>query len=344
MLADRASGRTDIVRTRPESAPAAGPEPLRCAVTMEGTTGTSVGDGPRSSDTGSATPERCGTGAYHSAMSRSYDRLIAESGLVRHEARALMERVAHRERSWLIAHGDEDAPAEIAALFEAMAHRRRRGEPLAYLVTQREFHGRDFDVDPAVLIPRADTELIVDLALERAPRGARVIDLGTGSGCIAVTLACERPDLAIVASDASGDALAVAYRNAQRLCPQAVADGRIVFRLADWWAAALPGERFDVAVSNPPYIASADPHLGLGDLRFEPAAALTDFGDGLGALRAIALGAPAWLQPGGWLLLEHGWDQGPEVRRMLATSTLTGIFTARDAEDRERCTGGRVTL
>lgn len=270
----------------------------------------------------------------------SFDRLIAASGLPRVEARALLEHASGRPREWLIAHGDEPAPAAVARRFEALARRRRAGEPLAYLVGHREFHGRAFEVGPAVLIPRPETEALVDLALALAAGPARVLDLGTGSGCIAITLACLRPDWTVVATDRSADALALARRNAQRLCPQALAEGRLAFRQGDWWEAVPERERFGLIVSNPPYVADADEHLLRGDPRFEPRAALAAGADGLDALRTILAGAPQRLDAGGALIVEHGFDQGAAVRGLMVAAGLTGVRTLVDAAGLERITTG----
>ena len=276
----------------------------------------------------------------------TFDHLTQTCGLARLEARALLEHASGRSREWLIAHGDEAAPAGVAARFEALVRRRRDdGEPIAYLVGRREFHGRDFEVAAAVLIPRPETEELVDLALASLDPGpARVLDLGTGSGCIAVTLACLRPQWSVVATDRSPDALAIAVRNAQRLCPEALAEGRLRFREGDWWDALPPSARFDLIVSNPPYIAADDRHLGLGDLRFEPRAALAAGHDGLDALRAICAGAGERLLPGGRLLVEHGFEQGAAVRALFAAAGLIDVRTLADAATLDRITGGTMPL
>jgi len=268
-------------------------------------------------------------------MSR-YDDLIAASGLSRLEARVLLECASGRSRSWLIGHGDEAAPAEVAAAFRALAARRRAGEPVAYLVGEREFHGRPFRVGPDVLIPRPETELLVALALAHAPRGAHVLELGTGSGAIAVTLALERPDLRLVATDVSAAALAVATDNARRLGAAGIA-----WRRGAWYGAVGAHERFDLIVSNPPYVAAGDPHLTMGDLRFEPRGALSDGADGLTAIRAIVDGAPAHLRPGGWVAVEHGWDQGGAARARMQAGGFEDVATRRDDAGRDRVTLGR---
>jgi release factor glutamine methyltransferase len=218
----------------------------------------------------------------------------------------------------------------------ALVQRRLAGEPIAYIVGKREFFGLDFDVSDAVLIPRPDTELIVELALERLAEGApRLLDMGTGSGAIAVAVAHTRPDATVTALDVSDAALAVARRNAS-------ANGAAVRFLASDWFAALDGaERFEVIASNPPYIASGDVHLSQGDLRFEPVGALTDHADGLSALRTIVAGAPKYLVDGGWLLLEHGYDQAAAVRALLAARGFVDVQSWQDLAGIERVSGGR---
>jgi len=269
------------------------------------------------------------------------DALIAACGLPRLEARVLLEHACGRSREWLIAHGDEAAAPPAADRFRELARRRAAGEPLAYLVGGREFFGRLFIVGPDVLIPRPETELLASEALRRAAQGARVLDLGTGSGCIAVTLACERSDLRVVGTDRSARALALARANATSLAGDALSSGRLSLREGDWWRAVNAGERFELIVSNPPYIAGADPHLDAGDLRHEPRSALVAGADGLAALREIAAGAPARLASDGWLLVEHGWDQGAAVRELFRAAGLAQIDTLRDDEGRERITAGR---
>lgn len=224
---------------------------------------------------------------------------------------------------------------EAAALTELVA-RRQRGEPIAYIVGKREFFGLDFAVSDAVLIPRPDTELIVELALERLPQGERLLDMGTGSGAIAVSIAHTRPDAQVTALDVSDAALDVARRNAQD-------NGAAVrFLRSDWFAALDEADCFAVIVSNPPYIAAGDAHLSQGDLRFEPVGALTDHADGLSALRTIVAGAPAHLDAGGWLLLEHGYDQAAGVRALLAAGAYTDVQSWRDLAGIERVSGGRL--
>ncbi|WP_343583754.1 peptide chain release factor N(5)-glutamine methyltransferase [Herbaspirillum sp.] len=220
----------------------------------------------------------------------------------------------------------------LAALFE----RRLRGEPIAYIVGAREFYGLDFRVTPDVLIPRPDTELLVELSIERLPQGGRLLDMGTGSGAIAVAIAHTRPDASVAALDASPAALEVARANA-------AANGvNVEFTLSDWYQgldASTPA--FDVIASNPPYIVDGDAHLSQGDLRFEPIDALTDHADGLSALRNIIDGAHAHLKRGGWLLMEHGYDQAAAVRALLSGTGFGEVQSWRDLAGIERVSGGR---
>ena len=224
--------------------------------------------------------------------------------------------------------------AEAGAL-AALVARRVQGEPIAYIVGEREFFGLDFRVSAAVLIPRPDTELLVELALERLPAQGRVLDMGTGSGAIAVALAHTRPDARVTALDASAAALEVARANA------ALHAAEVRFVHSDWYS-AIDGDSFDLIASNPPYIAAGDVHLAQGDLRFEPGDALTDHGDGLSALRSIVAGAAAHLVKGGWLLMEHGYDQAAQVRALLDAQSYTQVQSWVDLAGIERVTGGRL--
>ena len=238
-------------------------------------------------------------------------------------------------RVGLITQSERVLSTDEAARLSALLARRQAGEPVAYIVGQREFFGLPFEVNPAVLIPRPDTELLVELALERLAPGARVLDMGCGSGAIAVALAHSRPDAAVCALDVSAAALEVARRNA-------AANGvRVDFIRSDWYG-ALQAQCFDLIVSNPPYIAGGDPHLAQGDLRFEPAGALTDHADGLTALRNIVAGAARHLAPGAWLLLEHGYDQAAAVRALLAGAGYSEAQSWRDLANIERVSGARL--
>nr|AGW45524.1 methyltransferase [uncultured bacterium Lac36W] len=252
------------------------------------------------------------------------------------DAEVLLGHVLGKSRTWLFAHDDACIAADDVERFSALLRRREAGEPVAYLIGRRGFWSFELAVTPDTLVPRPETELLVELALQRLPtsRPLRIVDLGTGSGAIALALAHERPLAHVVATDASGDALAVARANAQ-----ALRLANVEFRHGDWHA-PLAGERFDLIASNPPYIAAGDPHLH--DLRFEPDAALASGADGLDAIRAIVRGVPLHLVPGGWLLLEHGFDQGPAVRALLQAAGMSGVATERDLEGRDRVTLGRV--
>jgi len=239
----------------------------------------------------------------------------------------------------IVAYPERELDAASYQIFEALARRRLAGEPLAYLVGMREFYGRAFQVGPAVLIPRPETEHLVEAALvHRTPHSADVLDLGCGSGAIAVTLALEAPQWRVSAVDVSEDALALAQRNAQAL-------GALVAFYQGSWFDPLPVDaRFDLIVSNPPYIAERDPHLDLGDVRFEPRLALTDEADGLCCLRTIAAGAPGRLRAGGWLMVEHGYDQGAAVRALFEGQGLDRVETLRDLAGNERITLGQQKI
>ncbi len=254
--------------------------------------------------------------------------------------RLLLHALGRRERAWLFAHAGDALPAEAAERFESLLMRRERGEPVAYLLGRRGFWTLDLHVTTATLIPRPETELLVEQALMRIPsdRAVRIADLGTGSGAIALAIAMERSLALVIATDASRAALDVAQANAA-----AHEIRNVEFRQGDWWG-ALAGERFDLVVSNPPYIAHIDAHLDQGDLRFEPRAALASGVDGLNAIRVIVAGAPEHLHPGGWLLLEHGWEQGTAVRDLLRAAGFVDVATVRDLENRDRVTFGRLTL
>ena len=257
----------------------------------------------------------------------------------RHEAEHLLLHVLRRDRAWLFAHGDDPLPASGAIAFDALLTRRAAGEPLAYLLGRRGFWTLDLQVSPATLIPRAETERLVELALERLPDDLplRIADLGTGSGAIALALASERPLAQVIATDLSEGALKVAEANAL-----ANRIANVAFRWGSWLV-PLAGERFGLIASNPPYIADGDVHLSQGDLRFEPPTALSSGADGLDAIREIVALAPSHLVPGGWLLLEHGWNQGEAIRALLAAAGFVDVATETDLERRDRVTLGRVT-
>lgn len=254
------------------------------------------------------------------------------------DAELLLLHALDKPRSWLFAHADDAVDAPVAVAYAALVERRAEGEPVAYLTGRRGFWTLELEVTPATLIPRPETELLVELALERLPSDApvRAADLGTGSGAIALVLASERPQARVVATDASAEALAVAQRNAQRLGIR-----NVQFTQGDWLV-PLQDERFELVVSNPPYIEAGDPHLAQGDLRFEPASALASGDDGLDDIRRIVAGACDVLVPGGWLLFEHGWNQGEAARALLCEAGYVQAFTAQDIEARDRVSGGRL--
>jgi release factor glutamine methyltransferase len=264
-------------------------------------------------------------------------------GLERLDAQLLLGHVLARPRTWLLAHGDDALAPAHAAAFGALVDRRAAGEPFAYLVGEREFHGLTLAVSDAVLVPRPDTETLVDWALAvldgplRDRERPALLDLGTGSGAIALALksACPRAD--VWAGERSVDALAVARENARRLALD------VRFAQGDWWA-ALDGiadvPRFDLVVSNPPYIAADDPHLAA--LTHEPRTALVAGDDGLADIIHIATQAGPRLRAGGWLLFEHGWEQATAVRALLERGGFDEVSTRTDIEGRPRCSGGRL--
>ena len=242
-----------------------------------------------------------------------------------------------RSRAWLMAHPEALLSAAQASQFAALCQQRADGVPAAYLLGEQEFHGLRLQVNRAVLVPRPDTETLVDWALALLPGWPgrpRVLDLGTGSGAIALALAHRCATATVSATDLSPEALAVASTNAQNLGLS------VAWHVGHWWQALPPEAQFELVLSNPPYIAGDDHHLP--SLRHEPRLALTPGGDGLGALRAIVAGAPAHLTPGGWLLLEHGWDQAAAVAALLAAQGFTEVQHRRDLAGHLRCTGGRL--
>lgn len=252
------------------------------------------------------------------------------------DARVLLRHVLEVDDAWLVAHDrDTLTPGQIEK-FAAVVVRRRAGEPVAYITGTREFFGLEFNVSPAVLIPRPETELLVEWALERITPGAnvRVLDLGTGSGCVAISIARERPHALVVALDNSVAALEVARTNARRH-----EVGNLKVGKSDWYS-VVASERFNVIVSNPPYIAADDAHLADGDLRFEPAAALASGKDGLDAIRLIVASAPQYLNHGGWIAFEHGYDQAERCRQLLRDAGFAQIFSRRDLAGIERISGG----
>lgn len=263
--------------------------------------------------------------------------LALEPREARIEAQALLGYVLNQPRAWLIAHDTDLLADSQAEAFRHVLERRLNGEPVAYILGVREFYGLEFAVSPAVLIPRPETELLVELALQRLPENTacRVLDLGTGSGALAVALAKLRPHARVTAVDASAAALEVAQANGQRN-----GVGNVRFLLSDWFS-ALAHETFDLIVSNPPYIESGDPHLSRGDVRFEPPSALASGADGLDDIRRIATQAPSHLVPNGWILFEHGYNQAERCRAVLRQAGFADVTSARDLADIERVTLGR---
>ncbi len=262
--------------------------------------------------------------------------LNLESASARIEAQSLLQAVLQVNRAYLLTHPEQSLDADQQQRYLALFERRLGGVPVAYLLGEREFYGLTFAVSPVTLIPRPETELLVELALQYIPRQGtcRVLDLGTGSGAIALSIAVARPDAEVVAVDASAAALEVAQLNAQRLNL-----GNVRMLQSDWFS-ALHGERFDMIVSNPPYVAAGDAHLAQGDVRFEPRAALVSGTDGLDDIRRICTQAKDHLRPKGWLMFEHGHDQAARVRALLQQSGLKEIFSARDLSGIERASGG----
>lgn len=285
---------------------------------------------------------------------RDFMRALAASSLPRNEARVLLAHLLQRDHAWLVANDDYLLASDELAQLNALAARRTAGEPIAYLLGEREFYGRVFRCSPAALIPRPETELLIDQALALLPvrpelvegpdgnhRPAfdqaplRVLDVGTGTGCIAITIALERPTTIVTAIDISPDALALARDNAQRL------NANVTFIQSNWLAALQPNAQFDLILSNPPYIVPGNAHLTQGDLRFEPAVALADAVDGLESYRQLALGALRHLKPVGALIVEHGYDQGESVPALLSAAGFADVAMHRDLAGHPRITEAR---
>jgi len=248
----------------------------------------------------------------------------------------LWQHVLQVSRSWLIAHDDDPIALEHVQAYRQAEARRLTGEPMPYILGVREFMGHDFHVSPAVLIPRPETELLVEtaVAIVRGRDGATVLDLGTGSGAISVSIALACPDARVVATDLSAEALRVARKNARDL------GANVEFHQGSWYQALPLGKVFDLIVSNPPYIPVGDPHLSQGDLRFEPDMALCDELDGLQAYREIMAGAPGHLRPGGSLYVEHGWDQAGPVCDLLRQAGFREVHSLPDLAGILRVSGG----
>ena len=261
--------------------------------------------------------------------------LIAEATpkIGRFEAGILLAHILDKPKEYLIAHDEEELSDQAVMTFDLYVSMRIDGMPVPYLTGRQEFFGRYFEVDSNVLIPRPDTEVLIEQALIVAPERPAVLDMGTGSGCIAVTLAKECPGARVTATDVSAEALEIASRNATSL------GADIDFRQGSWWETVGEHECFDIIVSNPPYIRSDDEHLPA--LQYEPQSALTDGGDGLSCLREITSHVLPHLRQGGWLLVEHGWDQGPEVAELFRAAGLAAVRTVRDYGGNDRVTMGR---
>ena len=259
---------------------------------------------------------------------------LATEAVGRVDAQVICAHMLGVNRAYLAAHPMQVLTETQDARIDMMVAQRSMGHPIAYLVGKREFYSRDFSVSPEVLIPRPETETLVEEALRHRP--SSVLDLGTGSGVLAITLALERPAWSVTATDNSDDALAIARSNAADL------GARIEFLQGEWYA-PVAGRRFDLVVSNPPYVARGDPHLRQGDLRFEPARALTDGSvDGLDSIRQIVAGARDHLNPGGFVLIEHGYDQAPAVAALLAMAGFTDLISVPDLAGIPRVAGGRL--
>ena len=269
-------------------------------------------------------------------MQQTLAQALAAARLDAVDARALMRHLLAVDGAWLMTHADDTLTAAQNAAYAALVARRAAGEPVAYIVGTREFFSLEFTVAPAVLIPRPETELLVEFGLERIDTaGARsVLDLGTGSGCIAIAIARARPRIRVVAVDSSAAALAVARENAQLH-----ATANLTLVASDWFT-ALAGRSFDVIVANPPYVAAGDAHLQQGDLRFEPAGALAAGSDGLDCIRAIVASAPQYMNRGGALAFEHGYDQAARCRDLLTAAGFSAVFSRTDLAGIERLSGG----
>ena len=279
----------------------------------------------------------------------TFDQLIEGSRLPRVEGRLLLAQLLRQDKTWLVGHGGEEASAQVCLEVETLFHQRRLGRPIAYLLGEREFYGRSFLVGPGVLIPRPETELLVDRALEvlQAKKDADldVLDLGCGSGCVGLTLALEARRLKLgvkqlTLTDLQSRALAYARDNAARLGVDALGELKLQFLAGSWFQPVNPGLRYDLIVSNPPYIRADDEHLSQGDLRFEPPGALSSGASGLEALSHIIACAPLFLKPNGQLMLEHGFDQAESVQTLLFQHGYVDLKTERDLAGHPRISGG----
>jgi release factor glutamine methyltransferase len=258
----------------------------------------------------------------------------------RYESQLLLQHALKVNRAWLIAHEHDELAAETQCAFDSLIQRRIGGEPIAYILGRREFYGLNLAVTPATLIPRPDTEILVDIALEKIPANlpTQVLDLGTGTGAIALAIAQQRPQAQVTGVDASKPALEVAIFNSQQLHIT-----NSYFALSDWFS-NLNDTRFDVIVSNPPYIEEADTHLKQGDLRFEPISALASGADGLDDIRIIMNNCLIHLKPQGWLMFEHGYNQAEPVSELMSQAGLVNIETFKDLGGNNRVTIGKNPL
>jgi release factor glutamine methyltransferase len=265
--------------------------------------------------------------------------LLLGTATARIEVQCLLQHTLSVPRSYLLAHPEQVLDAAQLAAYDSMLQRRLQGEPVAHILGEREFFGLNFKVTPDTLIPRPETELLVEQTLLHIPAQGRfrVLDLGTGSGAIALSIAHARPDAEVTAVDASEAALQVARANAQRL-----GIANVGFQQSDWFY-ALKGQRFDLIVSNPPYVAAGDKHLAEGDVRFEPISALASGTDGLDDIRRIVSRAGGFLEPGAWLLLEHGYDQSAKVCDLLRQNGFAEVFSAKDIAGIDRVSGGVIS-
>jgi release factor glutamine methyltransferase len=277
-------------------------------------------------------------------MTITIDQLLRHAAIEKFDAQFILQHTLKMSRASVIAHPEKIIDASQAALVQTRLQRRAAGEPVAYILGEREFYGEMFKVSPAVLIPRPETEHLVEAALtmlseQSALRVLNLLDLGTGSGAIAITLKRLRPDVRVTATDISADALNIARENAKNLSAD------VIFHQGSWYdALANTPQKFDVIVSNPPYIAEGDAHLSQGDLRFEPAVALSDQtpnAKGFAALQHIISGAPNWLVDGGWLLFEHGFDQAKMAEDALFTCGFRQLIMEKDLAGCDRISGGR---
>lgn len=271
-----------------------------------------------------------------SCLSSAVALLSTEEAML--EAQLLLQHVLNVNRAWLIAHESDELTSEQFLAFEVLLQRRISGEPIAYILGNREFFGLNLKVTPDTLIPRPDTEILVESALEKIPKNQpdKILDLGTGTGAIALAIAKNRPNAHVTAVDFSENALKVAQENAKNLAIQ-----NVTFFQSDWFS-AMQNQRFDVIVSNPPYIENDDAHVNQGDLRFEPKSALTSGADGLDDIRHIVRESLTFLNPQGWLMLEHGYNQAEKVRERMSASGFTEVVTIKDYGGNDRVTIGKM--